>query len=242
MLISTKAIVLSKLKYRDSDLIVKCYTKDFGLKSYLLRSILKSKKGKIKVAYFQELSILNIEADHRDGRSLQYIKELKLAYHYHSVHSNVVKGTIAMFISEILSNILKEEEENNELFQFLETSLIWFDQSDSDVIASFHLMFLMELSKYLGFYPNTHNFESQFFNLETGRFQDSNLGDYCISGEKLIFLKELLGIKFDANKRLNISNSQKRELLDMILIYFNLHLDGFKKPKSIEVLNQVFSS
>ena len=240
MLASTKAIVLSKLKFKDNDIIVKCYTKEFGVKSYLLRNILKSKKGKLKIAYFQELTILDLETDQRDGRSLQYIKELKLAYHYHSVHTNVVKSTIAMFLSEILSNILKEEEGNTELFQFLETSFVWFDQSDTE--ASFHLMFLIELTKYLGFYPNLYQLDSDYFNLESGRFQKTDSGLFCIGGEKLIFLKELLGIKFDANKKLNITNNQKRELLDMILIYFNLHLDGFKKPKSIEVLNQVFST
>jgi len=240
MLASTKAIVLSKLKFKDSDVIVKCYTKEFGVKSYLLRNILKSKKGKLKIAYFQELTILDLETDQRDGRSLQYIKELKLAYHYHSVHTNVVKSTIAMFLSEILSTILKEEEGNTELFQFLETSFVWFDQSDTD--ASFHLMFLIELTKYLGFYPNLHHIESDFFNLESGRFQKAESGLFCIDGEKLIFLKALLGIKFDANKKLNITNNQKRELLDMILIYYNLHLDSFKKPKSIDVLNQVFST
>jgi len=240
MLASTKAIVLSKLKFKDSDVIVKCYTKEFGVKSYLLRNILKSKKGKLKIAYFQELTILDLETDQRDGRSLQYIKELKLAYHYHSVHTNVVKSTIAMFLSEILSTILKEEEGNTELFQFLETSFVWFDQSDTD--ASFHLMFLIELTKYLGFYPNLHQLESNYFNLESGRFQKIESGLFCVEGEKLIFLKELLGIKFDANKKLNITNNQKRELLDMILIYYNLHLDSFKKPKSIDVLNQVFST
>ena len=72
--------------------------------------------------------------------------------------------------------------------------------------------------------------------------ENSETGIYCIKGEKLKHFKLLLGIKFDSNKKLNITNNQKRELLDMILIYFNLHLDGFKKPKSVEVLNQVFNS
>jgi len=29
---------------------------------------------------------------------------------------------------------------------------------------------------------------------------------------------------------LDINSNQKRELLDMILLYFKLHLDGFKTP------------
>lgn len=240
MLVSTKAIVLSKLKYRESDLIVKCYTSKFGIQSYLLRNVLKSKKGKLKVAYFQGLSILDIESDQRDSRTLQYIKDLKLLCPYHSIHTNLIKSSIAMFLSELLSVILKEEEENKDLFEFLETSFIWFDQSQTD--SSFHLMFMVELTKYLGFYPNLKHQDTLYFDLETGSFQNTLGGIYCISGENLTHFKTLLGIKFDAHKKLNITNAQKRELLDMILIYFKLHLDGFRIPKSVDILHQVFNS
>ena len=75
MVVSTKAIVISKIKYNDSDLIVKCYTASSGVKSYMIKNALKSKKGKIRPAYFQLLSLLEIEADHKETRSLHYLKE-----------------------------------------------------------------------------------------------------------------------------------------------------------------------
>lgn len=239
MLVSTKAIVLSKLKYKDHDLIVKCYTEKFGVKTYLLKHILKTKKGKFKPAYFQLLTILELQAEHKDNRSLQYLKDIKLQYNYKTLHTNVVKSAIVMFLSEILSNILKEEEENLALYNFIETSLIWFDENETNTI--FHLLFLIKLTKYLGFYPDTNIRETNFFNLEEGRFQHNETNLYCISGNNLVFLKQLLGIKFDVYNNLDINSNQKRELLDMILLYFKLHLDGFKTPKSLTVLNQVFN-
>jgi DNA repair protein RecO (recombination protein O) len=239
MLVSTKAIVLSKFRYKDNDLIVKCYTEKFGVKSYLLTNVLKSKKGKFKPAYFQLLTILEIQADHKDKRSLQYLKDIKLQCNYKSLHTNVIKSTIVMFLSEVLMNILKEEEENLALYNFLETALIWFDENETN--ASFHLIFLIELTKYLGFYPNNTLGESNYFNLEDGQFQLKKTNSYCISGDNKIFLKQLLGIKFDVDNILDITANQKREFLDMILLYFKLHLDGFKTPKSVTVLNQVFS-
>jgi len=240
MLVSTKAIVLSKLKYKDHDLIVKCYTEKFGVKTYLLKNAVKAKKGKFKPAYFQVLTVLEIQADHKDNRSLQYLKDLKLQCNYKTLHTNVIKSAIAMFLSEVLTNILKEEEENLSLYNFLETSLIWFDENETN--SSFHLKFLIELTKYLGFYPDTSMMEDgSFFNLEEGRFQLKKTNRYCVSGSSLVFLKQLLGIKFDVNNYLDINSNQKRELLDMILLYFKLHLDGFKTPKSVAVLNQVFN-
>lgn len=238
MQVSTKAIVLSKIRYNDHDLIVKCYTRHNGIQSYLLKNILKSKKGKLKPAYFQLFSLLEIEVDHKDNRSLNYIKDVKVSYKTDSIHTNIAKSAIVIFLAEVTSGILKEEEQNLELFDYIETSIQWFEEQDS--YSNFHFLYLIELTKYLGFYPEL-NQESSSFDLLEGKFQDSDQGIYCVSRENLTALKTVLGIKFDSNKKLPMTSAQKRKFLDMILLYFKLHLDGFKEPKSVSVLNQVFS-
>jgi DNA repair protein RecO (recombination protein O) len=239
MLISTTAIVLSKIRYKDYDLIIKCYTKDFGVCTYLIKNALKTKKSKFKPAYFQSLSILDIEVDHKNNRSLQYFKDVKLHFNFRTLHTNVIKSTMVMFLSEVLSNILIEEEKNISLYNFLEKTLIWFDESDTN--TNFHLIFLIKLTKYLGFYPEYTQNETQYFNLEEGKFQFKKTGVFCVSGNNLVLLRNLLGIKFDESKSLTINSIQKREFLNMILLYFKLHLDGFKQPKSVTILNQVFN-
>lgn len=240
MIVSTKAIVLSKIKYKDHDLIIKCYTQNFGVISYLVRHALKTRKGKFKPAYFQSLSLLEIEADHKENRSLQYLRDIKLHVYYSSLHTNVFKSTIAMFLSEVLSCILIEEEKNETLYSFLETTMIWFDETKTN--TNFHLLFLIQLTKYLGFYPESPKTAThKYFNLEEGKFQNTKTNMYCITGDNLTILKKFLGIKFDDSKSLEITSSQKRDFLSMILLYFKLHLDGFKHPRSISILNQVFS-
>lgn len=239
MLVSTKAIVLSKLRYKDSDLIIKCYTLEHGVKSYLLKNALNSKKGKFKPAYFQPLTLLEIEADHKNNRTLHYFKDVKPSTTYKTLHTNVLKASIVMFLSELLTNMLQEEEKNVPLFNFIETSLLYFDESELN--TSFHLVFLIELTKYLGFYPDISNSDLPYFNLTDGIFQLKNTHNNCISKEKLVLFKSLLGTKFDVSKTLSIKPKEKQELLNMILLYFKLHLDGFKQPKSLTILNQVYS-
>ena len=235
---SSAAIVLSRLKYKDSDLIVKCFTKDFGIKSYIIKGVLKSKKRRITPAYFQALSILEIQAHYKNNRTLHYINDIKVKQHYKSVYTNVIKSTVAIFLSEILNDLLVEETPNLELYNFIETTLIWFDENDS--YSYFHYVFLIELTKYLGFYPELSNIDSQYFNLLDGRFSNQKPHNYYIDGENLTLLKTLLGIKFDRNKTFVINANQRQEFLDMILSYFKLHLEGFKTPKSLAVMNQVF--
>lgn len=239
MLVKTQAIVLSKIKYRDHDVIVKCYTKNRGIVSYLLRGVLKSKKGNAQIAYFQPLSQLDIEENYRANQSLHYIKDVKLSVPYHDMHTNIFKASIVMFLSEILSATLKEEEANASLYEFLETTLQWLNHETE--FANFHLLFLLELSKHLGFYPETTNLDFPYFNLRSGNFELRAHAPYTITGENLAFIKRLLHIKFDTLKLMKLHSKQRQSLLNVLLIYFDLHLSDFKKPKSLEVFNQVFS-
>lgn len=238
MLTKNQGIVLSKLKYRDNDLIVKCYTKERGVVSYILRGVLKSKKGSSKTIYYQALSQLQFEEVFKTNRSLQGINDVKFSYIYRSVHTNIYKSSIVLFLSEILSNALKEEEKNESLYNYLEIALQYLDNSEQ--YSNFHLLFLLKLTRYLGFQPENRNLEFPYFNLESGIFESFNHGIYSISGENLTLLKQLLGINFDALQSIKINAKQRREFLNVLLHYFELHLDGFKKPKSLQVLNEVF--
>lgn len=239
MLVKTHAIVLSKIKYRDHDVIVKCYTKNRGIASYLLRGVLKSKKGTTQIAYFQPLSQLEIEENYRANQSLQFIKDVKLSVPYVSMHTNVFKASIVMFLSEVLSATLKEEEANPTLYEFLETTLQWLDHELD--FANFHLLFLLELTKHLGFYPETTQMDLPYFNLRSGSFELRAHAPYTVSGENLEFIKQLLSNKFDTLNSIKLHSKQRQSLLNLLLLYFDLHLSDFKKPKSLQVLNQVFS-
>jgi DNA repair protein RecO (recombination protein O) len=238
MLLNTNAIVISKLKYRDNDLIIKCYTQKEGIVSYLLKGVLKSKKGS-KVAYYQLLTQLQLETDFKASRSLQYIKEVKINHLYSSLHTNVLKSAIVMFLAEVLSSSLQEEEQNDTLYNYLEATLQWLDTHDS--FANFHLLFLLNLTKHLGFYPDVSKIEAPYFNLEAGEFQDERQSKYSISNENLTLLKELLGTTFDALDLVKINTKQRQSFLSLILVYFELHLGNFKKPKSLQIFNEVFS-
>lgn len=239
MLITTNAIVISKLKYKDHDLIVKCYTQQLGIVSFLLRGVLKSKKSNVKAAYFMPLSQLQISFNYKDNRSLQGISDTKMNHVYKSLHTHVLKSAIVMFLSEILSGTLKEEEPNETLFSYLEASLLWLDEQAE--YSNFHLLFLLNLSKYLGFYPDTTNKEHTHFSLKEGKFENNQFDNYTISGENLTLLKQLLGTTFDALSEVKINSKQRQSFLGMILLYFELHLGSFKPPKSLQIFNQVFN-
>lgn len=239
MIVSTSAIILSKVRYQDNDLIVKCLTRDLGVISYMVKNISTSKNSKNKFAFFQLLNILDLESNYNPNRSIQYIKDLKIRYNFTSLHTNIYKSSVVMFLSEILSNIIHNESKDLELFDFIEESFIWYDKSEDS--SSFYLIFLMKITHYLGFYPDCTNMSYNYFNLEEGLFETSKNSKYGIQGDSLVLFKTILGIKFDSNKLPFIDKINKKDILKNILIYFKLHVDGFKDPKSLIVLNQIFA-
>ena len=237
MQVKTKAIVISTLKYQDKSLIVKCFTQSDGLKSYFVANAFSAKKSQQKIGYFQPLNLLEIEATHKNKGTLEYFKELKMANVYQTIATDVVKSTIVLFLSEILHHSIHEEEKNEPLFHFLETAFLWLD-THADV-SNFHLIFLLELTKFLGFYPNLTDENFNYFEVTEGVFTPYQ-GISCLSENETILLKKLLQLKFDHTQKV-FSVNDRQILMKFLLDYYAIHLDGFKRPKSVDVLKEVFA-
>lgn len=236
MQIKTTAIVLSTLKYQEKSLIVKCFTKSDGLVSYFVRNAFSGKKNNQKIAYFQPLNILQIEATHKNKGGLEYFKEIKIDIPYHSIATNLAKSTIVLFLSEILNHAIQESEKNESLFDYLKTALQWLDNHDN--ISNFHLILMLEITKYFGFYPDTVSVDLKYFEMIEGIFSNLQAVSSLSEHESILF-KKLMALKFDNNDK-NFGSAERQVLLKILIDYYCLHLDGFKKPKSVDVLKEVF--
>ncbi|MCD4664768.1 MAG: DNA repair protein RecO [Bacteroidales bacterium] len=169
MLHKTRGIVLNKVKYSETSLIVKIYTELFGLQSYLIRGI-RNKKSKIKPSLLQHLALIELIVYHKEKKSIQHIKEIKSAYQFKSVPFDIRKSSIIIFLNEILYKVIKEEESNKSLFEFLFNTIQILDINEKGV-SDFHLIFLVQLTKFLGFFPkNNFSKTRDNFNLEDGEF------------------------------------------------------------------------
>ncbi|MCV6630422.1 MAG: DNA repair protein RecO [Flavobacteriaceae bacterium] len=237
-MIATKAIVLSALKYADTSLIVKAYTAEMGLVTYMLKGVLGTKKGKVKAAYFQSLMQLELVASDRKNGKMEHIKEVRLAYTYKELYLDPIKRSLAIFLAEVLSGALQEEIENKELFGFLELSLQYLDQQDQ--VANFHLFFMLQLSKFLGFYPQLNQEHLPYFDLQEAEFVSIPNNNPILFDEELTVFRALLGTNFDSLPYIKLNKEIRVAVLNKLIIYFELHLQGFRAPKSILVLQQLF--
>jgi len=240
MYIKTNAFVISSIKYAEADLIVKCYTESHGMLSFLVKGVRKSKRGKIKVSYFQALSYLEIEFSFRPNKNLLFFKEIGVKHTFNLIQRDVFKSTLSMFLAEILQSCIQEEEANTKVFSFIETTL--FELEKADKIGHFHLLFLIQLSEHLGFYPNKELDAFGYFNLIDGVFQLKETNRYCFIGSEVEDLKMLLNFNYHNAQQLKLNKQSRLQLLDLLLLYYEIQVQNFKKPLSYSVLQEVFAS
>jgi DNA repair protein RecO (recombination protein O) len=101
-------------------------------------------------------------------------------------------------------------------------------------------MFILELLKYLGINPNLKSSNSKFLSFENGSFEDKKPNGLNARGDSVKVIISLLGMNFDNCYLVKISQLQKHEILKILLEYIEYHVQGFKQPKSLHVLHQVF--
>lgn len=241
MLHNTPGIVLHQVKYSESSVIAKIYTELFGLQSYMIRGI-HSKKSKIKSALLQHLTLVDLVVYHKAKNNIHNIREIKIAYPFQSIPYNIHKSSIAVFINEILYHVIKEEEANDDLFKFLFNAIQILDLKESNFTA-FHYLFLIQLSKYLGFFPKTnYSVKNSNFDLEDGKFTNQKGPENLyIPPPYSTYISDLSLHSFENLENIKISATHRNQLIEILLNYYRLHLPVPLKIKSHLVLQTVLN-
>jgi DNA repair protein RecO (recombination protein O) len=241
MLYHTRGIVFHQVRYSETSLIVKIYTELFGLQSYMIRGI-RSKKSSVKPAQLQHLSLLDMVVYHKEKKDIQNIKELKTAFNFKSIPSDIRKSSLILFLNEILYNVIREQEANPVLFNFVFDSICMLDEKESGIPA-FHLHFLVQLTKFLGFFPrNNYSEQNPVFDLEEGLFTNRALHPLLFMEEPLSrYFSQLATLSFDDPGAFQLTAMHRNELLEYILRYYNTHLPGMRQINSHLVLQTVLN-
>ena len=240
MLHKTKGIVLHILPYNDAYNIINMYTENFGRMSYLASNA-RGKKTKVSRALLQPLSILDMEVEHLNSRSIQRIKEIKSAHPLFRLQNHPVKSAIALFLAEVLYRVIQEREVNRPLFEYLHDSIQWLDLAEEG-IANFHLTFLIRLSSYIGVHPDGKTYRSgYFFDLMNGIFTEKmpEHPHYLNKEDSLVF-ERLLRINYKNMAVYSFSGQERSRIIRHILNYYRLHLPGLPEIKSLAVMQSLF--
>ena len=240
MLTKTPAIVLHAIKYGETRLIVDMFTKVFGRQAFIV-SIPKTPKGKVKKQFFQPLTILEIETDIRPRQQLQKLHDVRLAAPFASIPFEPDKLAISLFVAEFLYYALRSEQRNELLYDYLEYSIVWLD-GQQERFANFHLVFLLRLTRFLGFYPNLDDYkDGDYFDLRESVFMPvPPVHRDFLHPEEAQKVQLMMRMDFPTMHLFRMSHQERNRLLEVSLKYYRLHLPDFPEMKSIEVLQALY--
>lgn len=239
MLVTTTGIVLSSLRYSDSSVIAKVYTKDSGLGTFMVRTG-KGKAALPKLGLLQPLSMVQIAYNKDDRKGIHTPKNIERERIHNTIPFDTVKTCLALFMAEVIARSIREEEQNKQLFEFLSYAIIHLDEHQGPC-GNFHLKFMLEYSGYLGFYPHAYA-QQRYFDLSEGEFTNTEpLHPHHLELPLTEKFAKLIAITLDKHEQVKLSGTQRRELLQKIIDYYRLHLDGMKELKSHKVLEQVLA-
>jgi DNA repair protein RecO (recombination protein O) len=239
MLSTTRGIVFNNVPYSDSRVIARIYTEEYGLLSFII-TISRSKKGKNKNSFLQPLTQVDLMFDYRERNDLQSAREISCSSPYHHLHNDILKTSLALFISEVLYKSVKEEEANLELYAFISGSLHILDLKQ-DGVSNFHLCFLIQLTRFLGFFPHTNESgANSVFDLRDGVFRAQiPTHPLFVDPPEARLLEQLMYLTYESMNELVLNGELRRMLLRHILRYYELHLNGMRDVKSHQVLEVV---
>lgn len=238
MLYHTEGIVLQSLRFSDTSIIVKIFTQKLGLQSYLVKGV-SGKKSSMKMNYFQPLRLLDLVTYQKENVQLNSIKEVKPIHPQHGIYSDIFKTSISLFLAEVLQKTLRETLSDDELFYFLKSQLITLDEQ-MPLNMNFHLQFMYHLSCFLGFEPQ-HNYseENCIFSLRDGCFVPLYIQNRDVNFYGSVQLSKHFH-EFLASADYACANQTRKELLNLLMRYFQIHFPNFTSIKSYEVLQDLF--
>lgn len=242
MLQKSKAIAIHSVRYGESSLITYLYSLEKGRVTVMVNKAFGGGKGRSKAVYFQPLTLLNVVYYPGKHHGMGRLKEVS-PYELHSnIQFNETKRAVAIFLGELFYRTVREEESNPALFDFMENAIQILDVLE-DGVPNFHLVFLVQFSKYLGFYPNGKFSESTpIFDFKNGVYTQSEPSHpLFFNSFNSQLLTKLLQENFTSSAQLSLNHNQRNAFVDLMLIYYSYHMEAVHGMKSLAVLKQVFS-
>ena len=211
----------------------------FGRTAYMVYGI-NNKKSRFRPAFLQALTLVDIDVVHSTKKDIQSIKDIQISQVFTNIPFHPIRNSLALFVSEIIYRSLQHSEPDEQLYVFLEKSIMELD-SCSKGLANFHLVFMLKLTRYLGFEPNSDDTNQKYFDLMNGVYIQSKPTHQHFLNEKdtQLFLK-ISECNYQNMERLSMTREVRYKMLESIIDFYKLHISDFKGLNSLAILQELF--
>jgi len=228
VLVNTPAIVLKSFPYGETSLITRCFTKEKGKISLIVRGA-RSKKSS-KFSHFQPLSYIDLIYNHKLKNELQTLSKVNFREYWPHILDDLRSITFSMTILDITEKTLSLEDPFPRLFQTLKEVLQAFDQRVKDPNLLFWF-YECALLTHLGFQPT----------LEKVEFPGAIIPDPNSGPNSGTILASLLSGDLNQLPKDEITNQDKNIISEYLWTLLCYHFDGLEKIKSIPTARKILS-
>lgn len=150
MIVTTDAVVLKAMKYRDTSKIVTFYTRAFGKVAAIAKGArgVRSKFG----GALEPMTEVTLVLYKKEQRDLQLISQCDIARPFNRIHSEMDRLAAAMTVVEFLDQLSHNEEENRPMYELLVSTLAAIESSARNV-RNHVLAFELRYASLVGFHP-----------------------------------------------------------------------------------------
>lgn len=241
MLQTIQGVIFRTIKYSESSVICDVYTREHGLRTYIMNGV-RQQKSRIGPALVQPMAMVEMVVYHREDREINRVKEIKPTYIYQKVPFDVVRGAVGLFITEIAQKSIKESVSNPDLYEFLYTAYQMLDSLETR-LSNFHLSFMVKLTQYLGFMPESGDFEINspafFFDYREGEFLvQAPPHTYYFPSHHSSLLLQFLEQSMNDCAQIRITGDLRHDFIEDMIRFYQYHIENFK-IYSHDILHQV---
>jgi len=235
-----RGVVLHTLKYGDSSMVAYLLTDVGGRRNYMIQGV-RSRHGRgSKLALFQPMFPVEFEGLESSRQELHRFKEVQAGFALRNLPFDVRKSTVALFMAEVLYRLVRESEPDGALFDFVWNSVGALDAM-GDGVANFHLWFLANLCRFLGFRPGNDYTPGAWFDIREGLYTLSQPPHPGTMNRRCArMLCDLMECDVRLLAGIGLNRAQRSEFLDAMLVYFGYHLDAIDAVQSVRMLREVF--
>lgn len=225
MEIKSQGIVLRCSKYSENNYIAQILTREAGKLSFAVYAP-QSRRARIRTSMLQPLTLLEIDFDSKPSRTVQQIKDAK------PLSMGVLspaKISVAMFVSDLVCCTTVDGNADLILYNKV-LDVVKSLNSYTAVDGHFAIRFLLDYADALGFNP-VRDFENVVLREFVGTLVEQR--------ERELFIR-LVDAASGGN--VNIFNhSERKSLLRILLLYYQMNLPDMPAVKSLDVLEEMYS-
>ena len=235
-----QGVVLNTIKYSDKHNIVHIYTRQRGLMSFAVPQG-KTAAARQRNAMLMPLSLIDAEARIMPGRDLSTLRDTRRNAPLSVIYADPIKNAIAMYMCELLTHAIQEQEQNEVLYDYIEQCVMILESATLGV-ANFHICFTYHLGILLGIQPDTGTWhEGWWFDMQEGVFRPTpSGGSHWLRPDEARVIWLLSRMTFANMHRFRFGRQQRNQVLDVMLTYYRLHHSTLGTLRSPEVLKQLF--